>query len=90
MANIKSAKKRTKTNELSRQRNVARRSELKTVTRKVMDALESNDIDGAKEFLKEAESKIARACGKGLLKKNTAARRIGRLARRVAQKAKGA
>jgi len=89
MANIKSAKKRAKTNEIRRKRNVARRSEIKTATKKVLDALQANDLAGAKEFMKEAESKMARACGKGLLKKNTAARRVGRLVRRIAQKAKG-
>lgn len=83
MANIKSAKKRAKTNEVRRQCNVARRSDVKTATKKVLAALESQDVIAAKEFLKEAESKIARAKGKGVLKKNTAARRVSRLARKV-------
>lgn len=88
MANIKSAKKRAKTNEIRRKRNVARRSDVKSATRKVLDALAANDVEKAKSFLREAETKIARAKGKGLYKANTAARKIGRLAKKVAQAAK--
>ena len=84
MANIKSAKKRAKTNELRRMRNVARRSDVKSATRKVLDALAANDVESAKTFLKDAESKISRAKGKGLYKKNTAARKVSRLAKKVA------
>ena len=88
MANIKSAKKRVKTNELSRKRNVARRSDIKSATKKLLDALATKDVKNAKTFLQEVESKIARAQGKGLFKANTAARKISRLAKRVAQAAK--
>ncbi len=84
MANIKSSKKRALTNEKRRIRNVARRSELKTWTRKVEDALASKDVKGAQENLRVAVSKIARAKGKGLLKANTAARKMSQLAKKVA------
>lgn len=83
MANKKSAKKRTLTNEASRMRNVARRSDLKSASKKVLAALASNDVEGAKNLLREAESKIARAKGKGVLKANTAARKISSLAKKV-------
>lgn len=83
MANKKSAKKRALTNEKRRIRNVARRSELKTASRKVLAAIASNDLEGAKNLLREAEAKIARAKGKGVLKGNTAARKISLLAKRV-------
>lgn len=89
MANIKSAKKRAKTNEIRRKRNVARRSDIKSASRKVLDALAANDVEGAKTFLREAEAKIARAQGKGLFKKNTAARKVSTLAKKVAQAARG-
>lgn len=89
MANIESAKKRAKTNEIRRKRNVARRSEIKTSTKKVLDALATNDVEGAKTLLREVESKIARAKGKGLVKKNTAQRKVSRLAKKVAKAAKG-
>ena len=88
MANIKSAKKRVKTNELSRKRNVARRSDIKSATKKLLDALATKDVKNAKTFLQEVESKIARAQGKGLFKANTAARKISRIDKRVAQAAK--
>ena len=83
MANKKSAKKRALTNEKRRIRNVARRSELKTASRKVLAAIASNDLEGAKNLLREAEAKIARAKGKGVLKGNTSARKISLLAKRV-------
>jgi len=83
MANKKSAKKRVLTNEKSRMLNVARRSELKSASKKVLVALAANDAVGAKELLREAESKIARAKGKGVLKANTAARKISLLAKKV-------
>lgn len=89
MANIKSAKKRALTNEVRRERNVARRSEFKTATKKVMAALESNDLAAMQELLRDAESKLARARGKGVLKKNTASRKISRLAKKVAAATRG-
>lgn len=88
MANIKSAKKRAKTNEIRRKRNASRRSDIKSSVRKVLDALEANDVENAKTFLRDVEGKIARAKGKGLLKKNTAARKVGRLAKKVANAAR--
>ncbi len=84
MPHKKSAKKRVVTNEASRMRNVSRRSDIKTACRKVIDALAGKDVQGAATLLKDAESKISRACGKGLLKKNTASRKVSRLAKKVA------
>ena len=83
MANKKSTKKRMLTNEKDRVRNVARRSDLKSASKKVLAALAANDVTGAKDLLREAESKIARAKGKGVLKANTAARKISTLAKKV-------
>lgn len=88
MANIKSAKKRAITNEQNRQRNVQRRSDIKTATKKVLAALEANDVIMAQDLLRQAESKIARAKGKGVLKSNTASRKVSRLAKKVASAAK--
>lgn len=84
MANIKSAKKRAKTNAIRQKRNNSRKSELKTITKKVLTALADNNIAEAKNAFKVAESKIARAKGKGLLKANTASRKISRLAKKIA------
>ena len=88
MANIKSVKKRVVTNEIRRQRNVARNSDLKTASKKVLTALDEGNVEVAKDLLKTAESKIARARGKGLLKKNTASRKISQLSKKVAAAAR--
>jgi len=84
MPNIKSAKKRVLQTAKRQLRNQARRSSLKTAIKKVVVALELNDVEGSKALLVAAESKIARAKGKGLLHPNTAARKISRLAKKVA------
>lgn len=88
MANSKSAKKRAKQEVVKRQRNLARRSEIKSVVKKVMTALENKEVAQAQELLKVAQVKISRARGKGLLHKNTAARKIGTIAKRVAAAAR--
>ena len=84
MPNIKSAKKRVLQTAKRQLRNQARRSSLKTAVKKVVIAIESNDLENSKALLVAAESKIARAKGKGLLHPNTAARKISRLAKKVA------
>jgi small subunit ribosomal protein S20 len=84
MPNIKSAKKRVLQSTKRQLRNQARKSSLKTAIKKVVAAIEMNDIENSKAFLLEAESKIARAKGKGLLHRNTAARKISTLAKKVA------
>ncbi len=88
MANLKSAKKRARQNVKRHSCNQARRSEIKTVTKKFMAALEANDLGLAQELMVSAESKIARAKGKGIVKPNTASRKISTLARRLAAKQK--
>jgi len=85
----KSAKKAAKQSKVRRLRNLSRASDVKTACRKVLDALKNKEIDSAKDLFKQAESKISRARGKGLLKKNTASRKISRLAKKVATVVKG-
>lgn len=84
MANIKSAKKRAQTNEKKRVINLRRKSEIKTLVKKYNSAIEDKNIETAKDLLKLAESKISRAAGKGLFKKNTASRKVSRLNKRLA------
>jgi len=84
MANLKASKKSIKTTKARTKRNVAQVSELKTTTKKVLEALDAGDITAAQSLLKIAESKIAKARGKGILKKNTASRKVSRLAKKVA------
>lgn len=73
-----------KQSEQRRQRNFARKSLIKTAIRKVRDAIEKKDSAVIKDLLKNAESIIARAAGKGVLHRGTASRKISNLAKRAA------
>lgn len=75
MANIKSQKKRIITNEKNRMRNRAIKSELKTATRKVKDAVAANNGADAYAFALEACRLMDKAVSKGVIKKNQAANR---------------
>ena len=83
MANIKSQKKRNLTNEKARLRNVAVRSEVKTVIRNVNEAVASGDKDKATEALRLAGKKLDKAVSKGVLHKNNAANRKSAIAKKV-------
>lgn len=85
MANIKSQKKRILTNEKSRQRNMAVRSRVKTIVKNADAAITAKDGDVAKAQLLTAISEIDRACTKGVLHANQAARRKSSLQRRFNQ-----
>ena len=87
MANIKSAKKRILVTEAKTQRNKAIKSEVKTYIKKVRAAIEAGDKAAAEKAFKEAEVKLTKASGKGVYHKNTASRRISRLAKAVDQMA---
>ena len=52
MANIKSSKKRAKTNEKKRIINLTRKSEIKTIVKKYISAIDEKNIDTAKDLLK--------------------------------------
>ena len=83
MANIKSKIKRIGTNEKSRQRNVAVKSELKTQVRKVRDAITAGDKAAAETALKGASTKLDKAASKGVIHQNQAANRKSSLAKQV-------
>lgn len=89
MANIKSAQKRAKQTIKREKVNTARKSALKTVTKKMLTAVEAGDFAQAKELLREVNAQLSRAKGKGLLHANTAARKMSRLSKRVAVAEKG-
>jgi len=85
MPNTKSAKKQAKQNSVKRIRNAARKSVVKTAIKKVVAAIEAGqNVENTQLLFREAEAQIARAAGKGVLKKNTASRKISRLARQIA------
>ena len=83
MANIKSQIKRIRTNEKRRQRNLAVKSELKTLVRKTREAVEAGDKEAAIEALRIASRKLDKAVSKGVIHRNQAANRKSKLARRV-------
>jgi small subunit ribosomal protein S20 len=88
MANIKSAKKSAKQNEVRRKRNLSRRTAIKTAIKRVVVAVEQKDQqDSVQELLNQAYAKLSRAKTKGLLHRNTVARKMSRLAHRVAKAA---
>lgn len=83
MANIKSAKKRVRTNAARAERNKSVKSAVKTVVKKVEAAVEQKDKTAAEAALVAATSSIQKACNKGIFHKNTAARKISRLTKAV-------
>ncbi len=84
MANIKSAKKQAKQNEVRRQRNLARRSAIKTAIKKVMVSIDKGvELSATQDLLKDVAAKLARAKSKNTMHRNTASRKLSRLAKRV-------
>ncbi len=82
MPNIKSAKKRVKVIAVKTERNKAQRSALKTEIKKANAAIEAGAED-RQEAVRVAIKKIDQAAAKGLLHKNTAARRKSALAKKA-------
>ena len=83
MANLASAKKRIKQNERNRVANRARKSMVKTETRKFLDAIHRGDLQVAKDLLVSVTKNIDQVAAKGTLHRNTAARNKSQLARRL-------
>lgn len=88
MANTKSARKATRQIARRTEINKARRSNLRNSVRKVEEAITSGDQSAAAAALKVAEPVIMRAAQRGVVHKNTASRKVSRLANRVAKLAK--
>jgi small subunit ribosomal protein S20 len=84
VANIKSQLKRIKTNEKARQRNVAVKSALKTVVRRVRTAAEAGDAAAATAALLTANKALDKAASKGVIHKNQAANRKSAIGKRAA------
>lgn len=83
MPNIKSSIRSVKTDAERRARNNSIKSELKTQTRKVEETVAAGKNDEAKALLTKATSSIDKAASKGVIHKNTAARKKSRLSRLV-------
>ncbi len=80
MANHKSAKKRIRRNQARAEINKSRISRIRTFIKKVESAIGTGDAPAAKHALKEAQPEIMRGVSKGVLHKNTASRKMSRLA----------
>lgn len=83
LPNIKSSKKRVLTAEKARRRNVAARSRMRTLVKKVIAACQSGDKAAAQTAFREAEPVLDRAACKGLIHKNKAARHKSDLSARI-------
>ena len=82
MANIKSAQKRILIAEANRQRNVAWKSSIKTAVKKALEAEKTSDAS-VNEKLSTVYKLYDKAVSKGILHKNTAARKKSRLTRNI-------
>ena len=83
MPNIKSAIKRVSVIEKKTLRNNMVKSEYKTAIRRFEEALANNDKEKATELFSIATRKIDQACTKGVIVKNTAARKKSNLAKKL-------
>ncbi len=83
MANTTSAKKATRQIARRTEVNRSRRSRMRTFVRKVEEAIAAGNHQAAVAALSEAEPLVMRAAQKGIVHKNTAARKVSRLSHRV-------
>ena len=83
MPNIKSAKKRVKIIEKKTLRNNMIKSAYKTSVKNFEAAIEAGKLEEAKVLFAEATKKIDQACSKGVIVKNTAARKKSSLSKKL-------
>ncbi len=83
MANSPQARKRARQAERRTEINKSRKSRVRTFIRKVEEAIEGGNQDEAKAALLAAQPEIVRGANKGIMHKNTAARKVSRLNKRV-------
>ena len=83
MANHKSSLKRIRVTKVKTERNRFYRTRLKNIVRNVNEAIESGDKTAADAAMLIANKELHKFVSKGFLKKNTAARKVGRLQLKV-------
>jgi small subunit ribosomal protein S20 len=83
MANTPQARKRIRRNDRRADVNKARVSRIRTFVKKAESTIESGVKDASAATLQAAQAELMRGVAKGVLHKNTAARKIARLAKRV-------
>ncbi|WP_163556242.1 30S ribosomal protein S20 [Helicobacter suis] len=79
MANHKSAEKRIRQTAKRTERNRFYKTRLKNIVKAVRQAVEHNDLAKAQEAFKVANKELHKFVSKGVLKKNTASRKVSRL-----------
>lgn len=84
MANTPQARKRIRRNQARTVVNTNRVSRIRSFIKKVESAIEGGDKAAASEALKAAQPEMARGVAKGVMHKNTVARKMSRLSKRVA------
>jgi small subunit ribosomal protein S20 len=84
MANTPQAKKRIRRNARRTEINGARVSRIRTFVKQAEAAIASGDKDQAQAAIRKVQPEIQRGVSKGVIHKNTAARKISRLSKRVA------
>lgn len=84
MANTPQAKKRIRRNARRAEVNKARVSRIRTFVKQVEAALAAGDKDQAKAAIGRVQPELARGVSKGVVHKNTAARKMSRLVKRIA------
>lgn len=88
MPNIASAKKRVRTTAKRTAINHSRKTRIRSYVRQVEEAIASGDAKAAQAALKAAEPEIMRGVTKGVVHKNSGARKVSRLSKRVAKLSK--
>jgi small subunit ribosomal protein S20 len=83
LATHKSALKRAKQSKIRRLRNVGYKTKAKRAVKEVRTAVSNNSVDEARKGLVRAVSIIQKTASKGVIHRNTASRKISRLARQV-------
>jgi small subunit ribosomal protein S20 len=83
MANTEQSKKRARQSDARNAINKARRSRIRTFLRKVEEAIASGDQAAATAALLNAQPELDRGVSKGIMHKNTVARKMSRLVSRV-------
>jgi len=84
MATHKSAEKRNRQTATRTATNKARLSRIRTYVKKVEEAIASGDKAAAQAAFRAAQPEMQRGVGKGVVHKNTVARKISRLNHRIA------
>jgi small subunit ribosomal protein S20 len=84
LANLKSQIKRNRQNEKRRQRNRVFRGRARTYVKQARLAIESGDVETARAATLQAVSALDKAAEKGVLHRNNASRRKGRLMKQLA------